>query len=207
MPSITAASKSSSSPLMNRLRLVGVPTRTLQAEFKSIAIFAVAFPKAIGACLADLELSEQQGPALAQLNALCEPHRHSPFVKLDEFRREMLIDCEAIIRPLHDPSLPGSNNAAEQGLRHWVISRTIGHGTGSEDESRAYVGLGSLIETGRRRGASAWRYRGTVIAAARKGCGSPRLRHAGKRVGECRGAAGGAHRRKAFNVLSLLLTR
>jgi hypothetical protein len=79
------------------------------------------------------------------------------------------------LRPLAEPHLPLSNNAAEQALRHWVISRTISHGTRSEEGSRAFAFLASLIETCRRRGASAWQYLGTVIAAARKGLQLPTI--------------------------------
>jgi transposase len=75
------------------------------------------------------DLAERQAPALAQLKALCERHQHSPFVKLGEFCREMLNDWEAIIRPLLDPSLPLTNNAAERLLRHWVIARRLSFGT------------------------------------------------------------------------------
>jgi len=78
-----------------------------------------------------------------------------------------------IFRPLAEPHLPLSNNAAEQTLRHGVISRHISHGTRSEQGSRAFALLASLIETCRRRAASAWQYLGTVIAAARKGLPLP----------------------------------
>jgi transposase len=88
--------------------------------------------------------------------------------------REFLYDWNVILRPLAEPHLPLSNNAAEQALRHWVISRYISHGTRSEEGSRAFALLASVIETCRRRGASAWQYLGTVIAAARKGLRFPR---------------------------------
>ncbi|MER2518432.1 MAG: hypothetical protein ABTR92_18905, partial [Candidatus Accumulibacter phosphatis] len=48
-------------------------------------------------------------------------------------------------------------------------------GTRSEEGSRAFALLASVIETCRRRGASAWQYLGTVIAAARKGLQLPAL--------------------------------
>ena len=89
--------------------------------------------------------------------------------------REFLYDWNVILRPVAEPHLPLSNNAAEQALRHWVISRTISHGTRSEEGSRAFAFLASLIETCRRRGASAWQYLGTVIAAARKGLQLPTI--------------------------------
>ncbi|HAY29783.1 MAG TPA: IS66 family transposase, partial [Candidatus Accumulibacter sp.] len=46
--------------------------------------------------------------------------------------REFLYDWNAILRPVAEPRLPLSNNAAEQALRHWVIARTISRGTRSE---------------------------------------------------------------------------
>ncbi len=91
------------------------------------------------------DLAERQAPALAQLKALCERHQHSPFVKLGEFCREMLNDWEAIIRPLLDPSLPLTNNAAERLLRHWVIARRLSFGTRSEQGTRAFALLASII--------------------------------------------------------------
>jgi transposase len=57
-------------------------------------------------------------------------------------------------RPVAEPHLPPSNNAAEQALRHRVISRRISHGTRSSAASRAYAVLASIIETCRRRGTS-----------------------------------------------------
>jgi len=69
-----------------------------------------------------------------------------------------------------------------------VIARTISHGTRSEEGSRAFAFLASLVETCRRRGASAWQSRGIVIAAARKGSQLPAIpanpRNPGKPAGE-----------------------
>ena len=89
--------------------------------------------------------------------------------------REFIYDGRVIFRPLVEPHLPLSNNAAERALRYWVMSRHISHGTRSEQGSRAFALLASLIETCRRRGASAWQYLGTVIAAARKGLQLPTI--------------------------------
>ncbi|MEF8726948.1 MAG: transposase [Accumulibacter sp.] len=102
------------------------------------------------------DLAERQAPALAQLRALCERHQHSPFLKLGEFCREMLNDWEAIVRPLLDPSLPLTNNAAERLLRHWVIARRRRFGTRSEQGTRAFALVASIIDTCRARKASAW---------------------------------------------------
>jgi hypothetical protein len=67
------------------------------------------------------------------------------------------------------------NYAKKLTCEDWVIARLISHGTRSEAGSRAFALLASVIETCRRRGASSWRYLGTVIAAARKGLPLPPL--------------------------------
>ena len=121
------------------------------------------------------DLAERQAPALAQLKAMCERHQHSPFVKLGELCREMLNDWEAIIRPLLDPSLPLTNNAAERLLRHWVIARRLSFGTRSEQGTRAVALLASIIDTCRARKASAWDYLTAALQAGRQGLPMPPL--------------------------------
>ncbi|HNK03523.1 MAG TPA: transposase, partial [Accumulibacter sp.] len=121
------------------------------------------------------DLAERQAPVLAQLKALCERHQHSPFVKLGEFCREMLNDWEAIIRPLLDPNLPLTNNAAERLLRHWVIARRLSFGTHSEQGTRAFALLASIIDTCRARKASAWDYLTAALQAGRQGLPMPPL--------------------------------
>jgi len=112
---------------------------------------------------------------IARLRHLCETHRMDDHLVLRSVVREFLYDWEVILRPVGEPHLPLTNNAAEQALRHWVIARYISHGTRSEEGSRAFALLASVIETCRCRGASTWRYLGTVIAAARKGLPLPPL--------------------------------
>ena len=112
---------------------------------------------------------------IARLRHLCEAHRMDARPALRSVVREFLYDWDVILRPVAEPHLPLSNNAAEQALRHWVIARYISHGTRSEAGSRAFALVASVIETCRRRKASAWRYLGTVIAAARKGLPLPAL--------------------------------
>jgi len=122
------------------------------------------------------DLTERQAPVLAQLKALRERHQHSPFVKLGKFCREMLNDWEAIIRPLLDPSLPLTNNAAERLLRHWVIARRLSFGTHSEQGTRAFALLASIIDICRAREASAWDYYLTAaLQAGRQGLPMPPL--------------------------------
>ena len=112
---------------------------------------------------------------IAQLRKLCETHRDDENAVLRSVAREFLYDWEVILRPVSEPHLPLTNNEAEQALRHWVISRYISHGTRSEQGSRAFALLASLIETCRRRRASPWQYLGAAIAAARKGLLLPSL--------------------------------
>ncbi len=112
---------------------------------------------------------------IKRLQELCEAHWSDDHSALRSVAREFLYDWQVIMRPLAEPHLPLSNNAAEQALRHWVIARTISHGTRSEAGSRAFALLASVIETCRRRGVSSWRFLGTVIAAARKGLALPAL--------------------------------
>ena len=111
---------------------------------------------------------------IERLRHLCEAHRMDDHSVLHRFVREFLYDWNVILRPVAEPHLPLSNNAAEEALRHWVNSRCISHSTRCEERSRAFAFLACLIEICRRRGASAWHYLGTVIAAARKGLQPPR---------------------------------
>ncbi|HPU80457.1 transposase [Accumulibacter sp.] len=129
------------------------------------------------ACAAALstDAASQADTAWDEVQHLCEAHQMDPHSVLRGVVREFLYDWHVILRPVAEPHLPLSNNAAEQALRHWVISRYISHGTRSEEGSRAFAFLASLIETCRRRGASAWQYLGTVIAAARKGLQLPTI--------------------------------
>ena len=120
-------------------------------------------------------LTEHHRGDIERLRQLCESHRRDTHDKLHQVAREYLYDWDVILRPVAEPHLPLSNNAAEQALRHWVISRRISYGTRSRAGSRAYALLASIIETCRRRGASSWQYLGTVIAAARQGLPLPTL--------------------------------
>ena len=115
------------------------------------------------------DLAEQQPPALAQLKAWCELHPHRSLAKLGELCREMLNDWEAIVRPLLDPSLPLTHNAAERLLRYRVIARRLSFGTRSEQGTRAFALLASLIDTCRARKASAWDDLSAALQADRQG--------------------------------------
>ena len=74
---------------------------------------------------------------------------------------------------LQYPQLPLTNNEAERALRHWVIARRISYGTRTEQGSRAFALLASVIETCRKRNLSPWPYLARVIAERRKGNEAP----------------------------------
>lgn len=112
---------------------------------------------------------------IEQLHQLCERHRDDTHQPLRTFARELLNDWEVIMRPLAQPDLPLTNNAAERALRHWVIARRISHGTRTPAGSRAFALLASVIDTCRLRSACAWHYLGELIAAARQGDELPPL--------------------------------
>lgn len=120
-------------------------------------------------------LTERHRADIERLRQLCESHREDTHNTLHQVAREFLYDWDVILRPVAEPHLPLSNNAAEQALRHWVISRRISYGTRSSSGSRAYALLASVIETCRRRSTSSWQFLGTVIAAARQGLPLPAL--------------------------------
>jgi hypothetical protein len=121
------------------------------------------------------DLARRQTPEVERLKALCERHQASSSDKLGTFCREMLKDWAVIIRPLYDPGLPLTNNAAERQLRHWVMARKTSFGTRSEQGSRALALLASIIDTCRLRKASAWNYLAEAIRAGRTGLPMPAL--------------------------------
>jgi hypothetical protein len=121
------------------------------------------------------DLARQQTPQVERLKALCESHQDSTSEKLGSFCREMLKDWTVIIRPLYDPALPLTNNAAERQLRHWVVARKTSFGTRSEQGSRALALLASIIDTCRLRKASAWDYLADAIRAGRSASPMPPL--------------------------------
>ena len=75
--------------------------------------------------------------ALSDYRCACEAMSVSAtHTKARALAREMLNDWEAIFQVLAHPHLPLTNNEAEQALRHWVILRSICHGTRTEDGTR-----------------------------------------------------------------------
>ena len=120
-------------------------------------------------------LAKQHENDIEALKALCIACRDSTHDKLRAFSRELLADWDIILRQIHDPSLPLTNNEAERILRHWVIDRRLSNGTRTAEGTRSFTILASVIETCRIRGAPVWDYLTCVIAAARKGLQLPDL--------------------------------
>jgi hypothetical protein len=94
---------------------------------------------------------------------------------LREIAREFLNDWDVIMRPLDDPTLPLTNNAAERQLRHYVIARRISYGTRSPVGSHSLALLASVIDTCRLRCASATALLARAIYAARMGLPAPEI--------------------------------
>jgi hypothetical protein len=94
---------------------------------------------------------------------------------LRDVAREFLNDWDVIMRPLSDPGLPLTNNAAERQLRHYVIARRISYGTRTLVGSNSMALLASVIDTCRPRGASATALLARAIHAARTGLPAPSL--------------------------------
>jgi len=120
-------------------------------------------------------LAKQHENDIEAMKTLCIACQDSAHDKLRAFARELLRDWDIILRQIHEPSLPLTNNEAERILRHWVIDRRLSNGTRTAEGTRAFTILASVIETCRIRGAPAWDYLTQVILAARKGLQLPAL--------------------------------
>ncbi len=123
----------------------------------------------------EVDLSLQLADQLDNLKEWCEAHKDSTHQKTKALARELLYDWDAIWSVLEHPTLPVSNNRAEQALRHWIIARKISFGTRTKQGSRAFALLASVIETCRQRGILPWPYLAQVIAERRKGHSAPPL--------------------------------
>ena len=118
-------------------------------------------------------LRERHAPMLKGLLEQCLRLAHARHEKTRALAREMLNDWDTFWVVLEHPELPLSNNEAERALRHWVIARRIGMGTRTEQGTRAFALLASVIETCRKRGVSPWHYLAEVIRQRRKGLPAP----------------------------------
>ena len=112
---------------------------------------------------------------LPDLCACCHHPLNAENKKTYALATEMLNDWKAIFRVLEYPHLPLTNNEAERALRHWVILRRISYGTRTENGSRVFAILISVIETCRKRQQSPWLYLATVIHNQRSGGAVPKL--------------------------------
>jgi transposase len=124
----------------------------------------------------DQMLSITYQETLSAYRCVCEAMSASTeHTKARALAREMLNDWDAIFQVLAQPHLPLTNNEAEQALRHWVILRSICHGTRTENGTRILAILISVIETCRVRQQSPWIYLAAVIRQRRAGLSVPRL--------------------------------
>ena len=123
----------------------------------------------------DKPLSELYTDQLISYRHACEKMQSSTHKKTRALAVEMLNDWDVIFTVLDHPQLPLTNNEAERALRHWVILRRISYGTRTEQGSRIFAMLASVIETCRIRQQCPWRYLESVIDNRRAGFLAPPL--------------------------------
>lgn len=123
----------------------------------------------------DTPLTVTYAVELEAFKQLCEQHRKSKHDKTRALAGEFLNDWEAFWVVLAHPFLPFTNNEAERALRHWVMARLINQGTRTEQGTRAFGLLASVIETCRKRKILPWPYLAKVIAERRKGNPAPAM--------------------------------
>ena len=56
-----------------------------------------------------------------------------------------------------------------------MVPRAVSNGTGTDQGTRAFANLATIIETCRKRSVSPWPYLAEVIRQRRKGCPAPAL--------------------------------
>jgi transposase len=95
--------------------------------------------------------------------------------KAQALARELLNDWDSFWVVLEHPHLPLTNNEAERALRPWVILRRVSQGTRTEQGSRAFCALASVIDTCRKRGLSPWPYLTDALRRRRQGLPAPAL--------------------------------
>jgi transposase len=118
-------------------------------------------------------LVEKYRELLEQFRSLCEQYKSADHEKTSALAKEFLNDWEAIFVVLAHPHLPLTNNEAERALRHWVILRRICYGTRTEQGSRSFTLLASVIDTCRKRKILPWPYLAKVISKRRQGHQAP----------------------------------
>lgn len=120
-------------------------------------------------------LRQQHAPMLNALLKACLAQADSQHAQTRALARELLNDWDTFWVVLDYPELPLTNNEAERSLRHWVIARRIGMGTRTDQGTRVFALLASVIETCRKRNASPWPYLAEVLRQRRKGLPAPPL--------------------------------
>ena len=153
--------------------MLGLFTELIAAVFE--ARDGLAQPPPQGTQEASAPPSTTHANLVEQLRQLCLQHRDSSHQTLRAVAREFLNDWDVIVRPLGDPRLPLTNNAAERQLRHYVIARRISFGTRNPVGSHSLALLASVIDTCRLRRASATDLLARAIHAARLGLPAPLL--------------------------------
>jgi len=119
----------------------------------------------------DLNLKYQE--LLDQFQMCCKKYYDSTHEKTRSLAREFLNDWDAIFCVLAHPELPLTNNEAERALRPWVILRKICFGSRTNQGSRVFAILASIIDTCRKRRISPWKYLAKVIYERRRGNEAP----------------------------------
>ncbi len=120
-------------------------------------------------------LRQQHAPMLNALFDACRQQADAAHPPARALARELLNDWDTFWVVLDYPDLPLTNNEAERALRHWVIARRIGMGTRTDQGSRVFALLASVIETCRKRQVSPWPYLAEVLRQRRKGLPAPPL--------------------------------
>jgi len=108
-------------------------------------------------------------PILARLKRACNLGKESDHAKLKSLAKEILNDWDAVVAFVKNSELPATNNEAERALRWVVLFRKITYGTRTDEGSRAFASMLSVVETCRLRGVDPWEYIANVVAHARKG--------------------------------------
>jgi transposase len=116
----------------------------------------------------DKPLSERYQDKLISYRHACEQMKSSTYKKKRALAVEMLNDWDVIFTVLDHPHLPLTNNEAERAIRHWVILRRISYGTRTEQGSRIFAILASVIETCRIRLQCPWRYLDLLLIIAER---------------------------------------
>lgn len=106
-------------------------------------------------------------PILARLKRACLLNKDADGQKARALAREILNDWDAVKAFVKNPDLPPTNNDAETALRHAVIARRISYGTRTDEGSRAYAAILSIVETSRRRRLDPWAIIERAVSSAR----------------------------------------